>query len=355
MDMPVLRCSESRQSTRQERRCRVSPFTHTFRPWRMRNGRIVVASDRHWKIPHKWDRDAAFAREIGDAIAVNGTARPADYSETPRVLVDVDPFAAAVPADVVARLFRLIDATPNLIWVIRTEHPERVRDAVPWCTNGASESSSSFHAWQCRRNLWLAATVTSQAEADERVPELLRLRDLCGRLVVDVVPTEEIDLLIDGECSAWACGQCGSREVDTEIAVGDGDVSTYECHACDYVGGGEDAEWIPLIDLVTIRGEIGKDARPTHTAHVRSLVRQCKNASVPVWVERLGSVPVTKCPECYGTSKLTKIQEVGGPSFMINTCLGRCRNGVVRAPILDRNGADPSEWPEDLRVWEVPT
>jgi protein gp37 len=73
---------------------------------------------------------------------------------------------------------------------------------------------------------------------------------------------------------------------------------------------------------VIIGGESGPGARPCNPAWIRSIVRQCQAAGVPVFVKQLGTkaVRTDQCPQ----------------------------------PFLDRKGGDPDEWPEDLRVRQFP-
>ena len=77
----------------------------------------------------------------------------------------------------------------------------------------------------------------------------------------------------------------------------------------------------PRLDWVIVGGESGPNARPTDVTQIRSVVDQCHAAGVPVFVKQLGAVPVV--------------------------------NGV-RMLLKNRKGADPAEWPEDLRYREWP-
>lgn len=79
----------------------------------------------------------------------------------------------------------------------------------------------------------------------------------------------------------------------------------------------------PDIGWWVVGGESGPKARPCNVEWIRSLVRQGQSAGVPVFVKQLGSRTVGAHP------------------------------GVVDWPI-DRKGADPSEWPEDLRIRQFP-
>ena len=86
------------------------------------------------------------------------------------------------------------------------------------------------------------------------------------------------------------------------------------------------------ISWVIIGGESGQKARPFDLAWARSTVAQCKAAGVPVFVKQLGAQAVEWEPG------------------------GHIDGGGSRVPLIwkDRAGADPSEWPDSLRVQEFP-
>ena len=76
----------------------------------------------------------------------------------------------------------------------------------------------------------------------------------------------------------------------------------------------------PRLDWIVVGGESGPNARPFHVQWAHSTIAQCKAAGTACFVKQLGSSP---CP-------------------------------ALDLGIKDRAGADPSEWPEDLRVQEFP-
>lgn len=78
----------------------------------------------------------------------------------------------------------------------------------------------------------------------------------------------------------------------------------------------------PAIDWVIVGGESGDRARPCAVEWIRSIVAQCRDARVPVFVKQLGS-------QAYDENG----NDIG---------LG------------DRKGGEMSEWPEDLRIREFP-
>lgn len=81
------------------------------------------------------------------------------------------------------------------------------------------------------------------------------------------------------------------------------------------------------IDWVIVGGESGPKARPCNIEWIRSLKSQAQDAGVAVFIKQMGSW-------------LVKQSERDNPWRL--------------APFKSRSGADPSEWPEDLRVREWP-
>ena len=59
------------------------------------------------------------------------------------------------------RLWKLIEATPWLDWLLLTKRPQNIGDMVPWSKKWPD-------------NVWLGTTVESQQYAEERLPSLLK-------------------------------------------------------------------------------------------------------------------------------------------------------------------------------------
>lgn len=76
------------------------------------------------------------------------------------------------------------------------------------------------------------------------------------------------------------------------------------------------------VGWVIVGGESGPGARPFDVAWARSIVRQCQSANVPVFVKQLGAHVI---------------------------------QGGERRIKKDKKGGDPVEWPEDLRIRQMPT
>ena len=77
----------------------------------------------------------------------------------------------------------------------------------------------------------------------------------------------------------------------------------------------------PLLQWVINGGESGAGSRPFHLEWARALVAECRNASIPIFVQRLGSKPY---------------------------------EGTTRLRLNDYAGGDWNEWPDDLRIRQFP-
>ncbi len=179
------------------------------------------------------------------------------------------------------RLFRLIDETPNLDWLLVTKRPQNV--ARMWPVLGPPEVS--LHTHKRLNNVWLGVSVSDQRTADEYVPWLLNLSGLAPVLFLSIGPMLGPIALTDEWLSAAM------------------------------------NRWNASIGWVTVKGESGTDARPCNTDWIRDLVQQCREAGVPCFVRKLGSNAVS---------------------------------GGQRHATRQSHGADPAEWPEDVRVRELP-
>jgi protein gp37 len=156
-------------------------------------------------------------------------------------------------------------------------------------------------------NVWLGVSVENQATADERIPQLLK----------------------------------------TPAAV--------RFLSCEPLLGPIDFSKVPenqgRIDWVIVGGESGGGARPFDVEWVRSIVHQCKAASVACFVKQLGAVAVDRNDAGF------EGDEPGAWPMDTNTVdLEQGWQGQsVRVVLRDKKGGDWNEWPNDLRVREFPT
>lgn len=178
--------------------------------------------------------------------------------------------------DVRRRVFALIDATPWVDWIVATEWPGNVAGMLPHyrcsCSGGGTYSvivpkKSTPPLSRCDKcgdtgpffadrhsptNLFLGVHVTTQAEADERIPLLLKTP--AAVRWVECVPREEI---------------CVAR----------------------WFGPQTEGQWLNVVECghdrlkygigwLYVTGERGPDARP-----LQSIIEQCRSAGVPVWAD----------------------------------------------------------------------
>jgi len=221
--------------------------THTFNPWwgcnhvspgcdhcyaetfSRRVGKQVWGTDaprrffgeHHWNEARRWDRDS----ELNGVRQRVFCASMADVLEDRR---DLDPWRE--------KLWRLIEETRSLDWLLLTKRPQNFSRLAPW-----------KDCWP--DNVWVGTTVESPLLATKRIPFLLevpaRIRFLsCEPLL------ERLDL---AEYLALRPGGLG-------------------------------------IDWVIVGGESGAHARPMEADWARALVTQSRYAARPCFVKQLGSV-----------------------------------------------------------------
>lgn len=90
------------------------------------------------------------------------------------------------------------------------------------------------------------------------------------------------------------------------------------------------------IDWVIVGGESGHGARSFHLDWARDILHQCRAANVPCFVKQLGSDPCSNDDRDPENSK-------ENTRYALGTLL-----------LKDAKGGDWSEWPEDLRVRQLP-
>ena len=152
-----------------------------------------------------------------------------------------------------SRLRWLMFDTVQLDWLLLTKRPEFARQ---WIDSNLMP-----------RNYWVGVSVEDQQRADERIPILLQT-------------------------------PAPVRFLSVEPLLGPVDFR----------------KWLPSVNWVIIGGESGPYARPCNIAWIRSVVRQCQDASVAVFVKQLGS----------------------------------------HLKLKDKKGGDLSEFPLDLQIREFP-
>jgi protein gp37 len=180
-------------------------------------------ADKHWNEPKKWN-DEAKANSTNEFVFC---ASMADWAEDRDDLIEPR-----------ARLCKLVEDTPNLIWLLLTKRVENVVNVVPdhWL-NGAP------------RNAWFGVTTENQNRYDERINILLGLREHLNAAKV------------------W---------LSIEPQVGPVDLR------------GKPVDW------VIVGGESGAGCRPFSVEWARSLREQSREVGAAYFLKQLGGHPYKK-------------------------------------------------------------
>jgi protein gp37 len=153
-------------------------------------------------------------------------------------------------------------------------------------------------------NCWKGVSVEDQRRADERIP-----------------------LLLDTPAAVrWVSYEPALGPVDFEhVAHENCNPRHYYASLSGYVIDGDQSD-TDKISWVVIGGESGTGARPFNIEWARSIIAQCQEAGVPVFMKQLGAKPYAE----------------GGEGRQLQLYL------------RDRKGGDITEFPPDLRVREYP-
>lgn len=273
-------------------------------------------------------------------------AAPLSWRKPRKVFVDSmsDLFHVDVPFEYIAAVFGVMAASRQHTYQVLTKRPERAREWFAWlasererrlaeapprdpalppfeltprdvCAQAARAHGMSVGAlpsayngpWPLP-NVWIGTSCENQAAANERIPELLQ----CPA-AVHFVSAEPL------------LGRIDFREITDGSWFDKEGANMYDAmNGRSYwrtgdtgVGGG------PKIDWIIAGGESGSRARPCCIEWIAHIVGQCQAAGVACFVKQLGSHSWEEDP-----------------------------NGPMN--LQDSKGGDPSEWPEPLRVRQLP-
>jgi len=131
------------------------------------------------------------------------------------------------------RLWRLLEETPNLDWLLLTKRPQNIKRLTPWKND-----------WPA--NVWLGTSVETQMLAEKRLPFLLK----------NAAPV---------------------RFLSCEPLLGRLDLRQWF-----------KKKGFHSIDWIIAGGESGGHSRPMHPDWVLELLRQCKDFNVPFHFKQWG-------------------------------------------------------------------
>jgi len=198
-----------------------------------------LMSEKYWYEPLKWDHKAGLA----------GRRHRIFCSSMTDVFLD-DPIIDRERA----KLWDLIQNTPNCDWLLLTKRPENIAANLPGSWNDG---------WS---NVWMGVSCENQEWADKRIPVLA-----------------DIPALI--------------RFVSYEPALGPIDFRQHFENPCGP-------------DWVIVGGESGPNARPFYLDWAISTVQQCRDHGVNVFVKQMGSNPMNL--NGYGSYKMKFSDSKGG-------------------------------------------
>lgn len=272
----------------------------------------------------RWTGAARFVPEMLD--------QPLRWKKPRRIFVNSmsDLFHEDITDQQIAAVFGVMAACPQHTFQILTKRAERMRTWFKWHDASTRERGNPWIAlmreaygylsdafveriqklgpWPLP-NVWLGVSVEDQRRADERIPMLLdtpaAVRFISAEPLLELTRLERFVWPVH---SSWP-SQFKSRE----DAIAAGATVTRRRQALV-------SAHLKFLDLVIVGGESGSGSRPFHLEWARSIVTQCREAGAHVFVKQMGDAP-----------------------FLDGKPLK-----------LSRKGKDMVEWPEDLRVREMP-
>ena len=275
---------------------------------------------------------------------------PLRWEKPRRIFVNSmsDLFHPHVTDETIDRVFAVMALAPQHTFQVLTKRPERMRE---YLTVGTGRYSAVLHAAEWVRelfpetnrigisnpcaiplpNVWLGVSVEDQATADARVPLLLQTPAAVRFVSYEPAlgPVDFADLVIERSAGSETHFDALTCDVDAED---DGETA------------GNTLDWI------IVGGESGPRARPFHVEWAGQTIADCNVAGVACFVKQLGAH--AQCDMAYWDAherELDALVDLG------RRCDVDGNPARMRLPLRDRAGADPAEWPKDLRVREFPT
>lgn len=215
--------------------CYAAAIAKRFRGLEYRKGAARQLT-KDWEQPKRWNRKAA---KLGKRFKVFPSM--------------CDPFDEEVPQIWLDRLLFGAIETPNLDWLLLTKRPEQIAYRT---------LKAGFNNFPT--NVWLGVSVENQEQADKRIPLLLSIPARVRFLSVEpLLGPVNLTPFVNRKIHSIRCEKC----------LGPG------------MNGGEacKCQWV---DWVIVGGESGPNRRDCGIEPLLSVVQQCTNAGVPVFVKQ---------------------------------------------------------------------
>jgi len=198
-----------------------------------------------------------------------------------------DLFHEAVPFIVIIHALSIMARSPQHTFLILTKRAQRMADIMTSETTPndvwlqTEKGLDDEPALWPLQNVWNGLTVCNQEEADEKIPEFLKVP---GKKFLSIEPM---------------LGPIDFARVTVEDDIGV-DSQIWPLHGSD------------KIDAVILGGETGPGARPVHPDWVRSVRDQCEASNVPFYFKQWGKwVPTEQLPD----DVYNHIYRAGGEKF----------------------------------------
>lgn len=214
---------------------------------------------------------------------------------------------------------------------------QRKAGSAPWKRGEMQTATWPLH------NLVLGVSAESQEYADERIPYLLSVP--AAKRMVSVEPQI-------GAVSIRALAMSPPRPAECVCGAGHGFTRcpnygavapTNEETGCESF---KRAAFAGGLHWVIVGGESGAWARPFNVQWARLLRDECRAAGIAFFFKQAGAFPV---------DHIDRLREWPRSAPSINDLLkGKLQmGGLHRVHLSSTKGADPDEWPEDLRIQEM--
>lgn len=258
-------------------------------------------SENGWKNLRNWDRKAKAAGERRRVFC----SSLSDIAEKNETMPEESWPVVAAQRD---RLWDEIEKCDGLDFLLLTKRPDHLGELLAARWPGGLPL-----------NIWAGTSVENQEVFDERWPQLAkipaRVRFLSCEPLLSAIDLRLPAVARRAKPEGFDSWPEERREASIQLAA-----------RAEYIARFEMPEW------VIVGAESGPKARPMDLGWARSLVVQCREHGVAVHVKQIGARPTVSEDTC----SLERAIRDGGYE------------------IRDRKGGDPSEWPEDLRVREMP-
>lgn len=253
----------------------------------------VRTSEKNWRKPLQWNREA---EKAGTKYKVF-CASLADVFDGEKVS-DLDAWRKD--------LFKLIEDTPNLYWLLLTKRPQNVMRMVP------KDWYSGFP-----EHVWIGASTENQAMLDLRVPVLAEIPATVRFLSCEPLlgPLDLGAYLGDHDCHA--CGKrfwgddLNGKDYNEGLKIVDftdhgGESALDTCPHCGYDNVDEEDATVGFenyenaVNWIIAGGESGPGWREMDMDWVRSIRDQCVSANVPFFLKQTSGAHPIKEPELDG-------------------------------------------------------